>query len=274
MTKLKTLLMTLTAAGLCIGSAAAAEAPQVKALDKAPQSILVVGNSYMYYNCGINGYLSGILKASGKKQVKTRIAAIGRGNQSQYPLEEYLDNAAAIAHQPKYGKLDEKLLKKEIKKRENYELVLMQGSNRGKDDQLRDAHYVKIHADAIRAQGGIPAMIITWTQKKEGAPDFDVVADGVTGIANANNMMAIPVGQAFNLLEKEHPELTLIMPDKTHPTAIGSWLMAATIYASVYGADANEGVKFEGGCEKPIAPEVRAILADTANRAVKAWFGR
>ena len=80
------------------------EAPTVKNLVKAPKTPLVVGNSYTYYNCGLNGYLSNFLigdaivsgqakdEKEARKSFKTRIATIGRGNLSQYPVAEYLDN--------------------------------------------------------------------------------------------------------------------------------------------------------------------------------------
>lgn len=271
--KFKNLMISAAVCGLFATAAVGATVPEVKYLKTQPQSMLVVGNSYMYYNCGINGYLSGLLKASGLTKVKTRIAAIGRGNQSQYPLEEYLDNSLSVSHS-KYPAISQDLLDKEIKKRENYELVLMQGSNRGKADQERDAHYVKIHAQAIRDQGGEPAMILTWTQKRKNAPQFSEVQDAVTAIANANHMMVVPVGQAFNFVEKRHPELSLIMPDQTHPTAIGSYLMAATIYASVYARHPKDGLAFEGGCEKPIPEQTRTILADAAWQVVNQWFER
>lgn len=86
-------------------------------------------------------------------------------------------------------------------------------------------------------------------------------------------MMVIPVGPAFNRLEKEHPEMTLIMPDATHPTAVGSYLMAATMYASIYKRDPTEGVAFEGGCEKPLPEAVRRVLTATAWQTAQEWFG-
>lgn len=274
MTLRASLVLAAAAASLALSGTACAAAPQVKELKASPNSILIVGNSYMYYNCGLNGYLSGLLKADGKTKVKTRLAAIGRGNLSQYPIEEYLDNAASISHRENEKLLDPGLLAKEVKKRESYGLVLMQGSNRGADDQARDRHYVPIHAKAIRAQGGEPALIITWTQKKKNAPDFSVVESGVTETANENGMMAIPVGQAFNLFAERHPDITLIMPDQTHPTAAGSYLIASTIYASIYRkSPAEAAAAFEGGCEKPLAADVRQKIAETAWDAARSWFG-
>lgn len=256
------------------GASAAEEAiPKVKGLDFQPKSLLVVGNSYMYYNCGINGYLSGLIREKINPKIKTRIAAIGRSNMSQQPIEEMLDNNQLRSHDSKYGVLEDDLLQKEVKKRESYELVLMQGSNRGEDDQARDRHYIKIHAETIRKNGGTPALIMTWVQKKKGAPSLQTVVDGVTQIANENHMLVVPVGLAFDLAEKKFPEWKLIMPDNTHPTALGSYLMAATIYGSVYKRNPIEATDFVGGCEKPIPEELRKEAAMTAWETVKTWYG-
>ena len=224
------------------------EAPAVKKIAKAPKTLLVVGNSYTYYNCGLNGYLSNFLigdaiasgdakdEKSARKLFKTRIAAIGRGNLSQYPIAEYLDNAIMKSHVDQ-AVIEEKYLAPETKKREKYDLVLMQASNRPEADQARDSYYIPEHVKAIRAQGGEPALIMTWVQKNKNAPKIELVRDATVKIANANKMMVIPVGLAFDLAEKKFPQVTLIRTDNTHPTAAGSFLEAATIYAAVYKKD-------------------------------------
>ncbi len=266
-------LLFLAAVLASAGAFASGVAPAVTDLGFQPKQILIVGNSYMYYNCGLNGYLAGLIREKVDPKIKTRISATGRSNMSQQPVEELLDNTMLRSHDPKHGTLDAKLLEKEVAKREAYDLVLLQGSNRGKADQERDAHYVKIHAEAIRAHGGTPAMIMTWVQKKKNAPAQQVVSDGVTRIANDNAMMSIPVGLAFERAEKAHPEWKLIMPDDTHPTALGSYLMASTIYGAVYRRDPSEATGFEGGCEKPLPAEARTEAARIAWETVNNWFG-
>ena len=55
------------------------EAPTVKNLFKAPKTLLMVGNSYTYYNCGLNGYLSNFLIGdaivSGQAKDEKRLAS-------------------------------------------------------------------------------------------------------------------------------------------------------------------------------------------------------
>lgn len=140
-----------------IDFAATKNAPSVTSLKATPASLLVVGNSYTYYNCGLNGYLSNFLvgdalatqkvvsEKEARKLFKTRIATLGRGNLSQYPVEELFDNDAMKSH-TRAGKIEESYRTAEIKKREKYDLVLLQASNRGMADQARDSAYLQSHS--------------------------------------------------------------------------------------------------------------------------------
>ena len=300
MKKLKDTALSLTVSlmlsGLAFSSLAAtngkvnfvisSEAPIVKSLAKAPKTLLVVGNSYTYYNCGLNGYLSNFLigdaivsgqakdEKSARKFFKTRIATIGRGNLSQYPVAEYLDNAIMKSHadQPV---IEEAYLGPEVKKRERYDLVLLQASNRPVADQARDSYYLPEHVKAIRAQGGEPALIMTWVQKNKNAPEMKVVRDATVKLANSNNMMVIPVGLAFEQSEKFYPQIKLIRADNTHPTAAGSFLEAATIYASVYKKDpfASQGAFWKTLCDHSLDPVIREKLCAVAVKTVNHFYG-
>ncbi|MCD8340110.1 MAG: hypothetical protein LUC43_07925, partial [Burkholderiales bacterium] len=189
------------------------------------------------------------------------------------PIEELLNNDLLRSHdEEKYGKPSEEILALEKKQRETYDLVLMQATNRGIEKQNRDAHYIKAHVEAIRKAGGTPALIFTWTQKKKNAPSLDEVANAVTEIGNANHIMVIPVGLALANAEKEHPDWKLIMADKSHPTALGSYLMAAVIYASIYHRDPTEALAYRGGCEKLIPKEVREEATRIAWATIRQWF--
>lgn len=263
------------------------DAPAVKELAKVPTTMLVVGNSYTYYNCGLNGYLSNFMigdaivsgkakdEKSARKLFKTRIATIGRGNLSQYPIAEYLDNAGMKSHTA-LAPMEEKYLKPEIAKREKYELVLMQASNRPEADQARDSYYMGEHVKAIRAQGGEPVLIMTWTQKNKNAPKLEVVRDSTVAIANQHKMMVIPVGLAFAESEKLNPDIALIRADKTHPTAAGSFLEAATIYAAVYKKDPQLAHKafWKTLCDHPLKDSVRERLSYVALKVVNDFYGR
>lgn len=76
---LKKLAVAAVAAMVGVGVASAADytvKPKVTSLKTTPKTVLLVGNSFMYYNCGVNGTLSGIVKAKGGK-LESTMATIG-----------------------------------------------------------------------------------------------------------------------------------------------------------------------------------------------------
>ena len=47
--------------------------PKVTELTQTPSRVLLVGNSFMYYNCGVNSYISGLSKSLGIKLSTTML---------------------------------------------------------------------------------------------------------------------------------------------------------------------------------------------------------
>ena len=46
-------------------------------------------------------------------------------------------------------------------------------------------------------------------------------------------MMVVPVGLAFAEVRKTKPDLVMYMPDKSHPSAAGSFLYGAVLYSTL-----------------------------------------
>ena len=92
--RIKTMLAVLTAGcALTISAAYAGDnysvEPAVKNLKSVPQRILLVGNSFMYYNCGVNGYISGFAKAQ-KQKLATSMVTIGGAGLDWHDVKSYL----------------------------------------------------------------------------------------------------------------------------------------------------------------------------------------
>ena len=66
------------------------------------------------------------------------------------------------------------------------------------------------------------------TRTKQDKPnDIRKLADNTIEIANKAKMMVVPVGLAFAEVRKTKPDLVMYMPDKSHPSAAGSYLYGA-----------------------------------------------
>lgn len=84
--------------------------------------------------------------------------------------------------------------------------------------------------------------------------------------------MVIPAGLAFAESLKACPDLPLTIEDNRHPTAAGTYIEGAVIYAALTGKS-PVGAIYLGGCEKPLKAEDARFLQEIAWKTVKDFYG-
>ena len=266
-----TLTATFTAACLAMSSfALAADYTVVPAVAPhfatTPKVALLIGNSYSFYNCGVHTYLRGLMQASDPKiKMKTRLLTISSGSLSFHDVAFYL----TPHEQDPYAKLKDGKLEHPM-----FDIVLLQENSEGAVSEKRIPYlmkYAKAHADTIRTAGSTPVMIMTWT-KEDRTGDIEKLANNTITAANDAQMPVVPVGLAFSALRRSHPEIGLYQPDKSHPSAAGSYLYASVLYATLFH-QSPVGLDYAGECEKPLPPDVTKVLQTTAWETVKAFYG-
>ena len=272
---LKKLAVAAVAAMVGVGVASAADytvKPKVTSLKTTPKTVLLVGNSFMYYNCGVNGTLSGIVKAKGGKLAST-MATIGGAGLDWHAVKSYLRPHGLRS----YSTLNDgsnKLVFHQYKDGKVFDAVVLQDNSQGPvHPELSKffKKYAKIHSADIRATGAEPLFMMTWAYK--GRPEMtQQLADATTAVANENNAMVVPVGLAFAKSLAERPDLTMTVADNRHPTAAGTYLEGAVLYATLTHRS-PEGAQFFGGCEKPLSEADAKHLQSVAWRTVKEFFG-
>lgn len=253
------------------GSASALEntvKPEFTApLEKAPAAALLIGNSYSFYNCGVHTYLRGMMHASSPKLgMKTRLLTISSGSLSFHDVGFYLKPH----EQDPYSKLDDS----GALKHPMFDIVLLQENSAGATSAKRLPFFEKYaasEADIIRSAGSTPMLIMTWPRKDKPA-DIAKLADNTIRIGNQAKMRVIPVGLAFMEAIKADPKLEMYMPDKSHPSAAGSYLYGAVLYASIFGRNPAP-INYLGECEKPLPPKTAAFLRGIAWKTVTEFYG-
>ncbi len=260
MTK-KSLAAALAALALSTGAFALENTvtPKVTSLAiPAPKTALYVGNSFTYYNCGINAYLLGFTTEEGRNWT-ARMTTIAGARLSFHSVEAYLAPAPLDQFDKNTPKFD---------------VVFLQGQSSESIDDYAAANYQEYfakHVKTIRAHGSEPIAVITWALQDK-PEQTKLLADAITTEANKNDVLAIPVGLAFAESLKGRPGLILHNPDKRHPSAAGSYLFASVIYSALFHKS-PEGFKFLGACEKPIAAEDAKYLQEVAWRVTKEFYG-
>ncbi len=138
-------------------------------------------------------------------------------------------------------------------------------------DGMRDA--ARALHDVSRGAGARTVLYETWA-RREGAgvyrreglphdPDEMSARIGETYASLARELASpvAPAGRAFAIARSEHPELALHRADGSHPTELGSYLVACTLAGVVSGHDPRELRYVVPGMPRAVATTLRDIAA-------------
>ncbi len=228
-----------------------------------PRRVLFVGNSYLYYNDSMHNHVRRLALAADPVTAKSfqyKSATIGGAPLGHHNME----------HLTEPGKLGIK---------EPFELVIMHGNS---TDALSDASRSGFRGkamefnDVIVRRSGKVALYMTPAHikpSKSASPDMLRKTEEmyVSG-GNEINALVIPSGLAFEEAYRQRPDIKLHQDyDGSHPTLIGTYLAACTIYASVYGkSPVGNSYDYYGKVSK----EDAAFLQKVAEETVKKFYGR
>jgi hypothetical protein len=254
---------------LAQGIAYAQQKPTVQSYPKeAPKSVAFIGNSFFYFNNGIISNL-GPMIAEGRKGAPWRQSMItisGSGfdwhDVDSYfrpnAIGKYSFNAQndVVINPPQKPLFDA--------------AILMDCSQCPIHPQMKSVftEYAKKHSDTVKRNGSVPVFFMSWAYKDK--PDMTIpLADAYTAAGNENGVLVIPVGLAFAKSIASKPDLELYAPDKRHPSAAGTYLSAATTYATLFN-QSPVGLKYSAG----LSPEVALYLQQVAYDTVKEYQKR
>lgn len=174
--------------------------------------VLFVGNSLTYSN-NLPDMLSRIGGADGVV-IETEDVSVGG-----YALEDHWANAqsrAALAE----GGWDV--------------VVLQQGPSSLPANQENLATWASTWADAIREQGATPALYMVWPERAR-LDALPVVIASYRNAALEADARLYAAGEAWQAAWEADPTLPLYGPDEFHPSVMGSYLAALTIYRGLTG---------------------------------------
>jgi hypothetical protein len=265
-------LVKILAIGLVLscGAAFAQTAPKVKSLNPPPKTLLLVGNSFFYFNDSMHRYLGGLVAAGAPElrgQYRATSVTISGAGLNWHDIDSYLKPGSGMASYSFTA--DNKVVFNKFDK--PYEAVIMNDCSQCPiHPQLKDPfhEFSRKHSQTVAKYGAKPVLFMTWAYQD--APEMTAqLAEQYTIAGNANDALVIPAGLAFARSIAKNPQLNLYNPDKRHPSLAGSYLGAATIYSALYGKS-PAGLKYTGGLDEKTA----AFLQETAWEAVREYYGR
>ncbi len=221
--------------------------------------ILFVGNSYTYMN-DLPGMFAQLARAGGHR-VETGMAAPGG-----WTLSAHARSAETL------NKL----------KSSKWDFVVLQEQSQvpAVDPARTEAMYPagRLLVRQIEDVGATPIFFVTWARRdgwaEKGLPGYEAmqfqISRGYLGIADELGVPAAPVGDAWLIAKKQHPELELWQGDGSHPTEQGTYLAACVFYATIF-RQSPERLKYFARLPKATALALQMIAADVVLKNPKQW---
>ena len=257
------LLLAVLAVALT-STAAAAPVPLVKAPQvDTPTRVLFVGNSYFYYNDSLHNHVRRMAMAADpslKKRMHYKSATIGGASLHEQDIDWLTRPGQIGVKQP-------------------FQLVILQGAS---NEPLSEEKRAGFRATVIRfskliaERGGQTALYMTHAyvkpHKKANPHNIRLTEDLYVSVGNEVGALVIPVGLAFEEAYRRRPDMKLQQDyDGSHPTLIGTYLAACTVYASIYGkSPVGNSYDYFGKIDKDTAAFLQQVAEDT----VQKFYGR
>lgn len=241
-----------------------AEKPKITHLKRRrPTDILFVGNSYFYYNDSLHNHVERMAIAAGlfkEPELGYKSATIGGAALHDHNIDHLLDPKNLRVNKP-------------------FEVVVLQGGSAAplsKAGRMRFAETVSLYAKKVRAAGGEPVLYMTHAYVRP-HPNYKPgmiqdIASLYVGTGNQVDALVIPVGLAFAEAYRRKPSTELHKAfDGTHPSMLGTYLAACTVFASIYGVSpVGNSYDYFGEVAKEDAIFLQTVAEDT----VKTFYGQ
>jgi hypothetical protein len=225
-----------------------------------PASAIFIGNSFFYYNNSLHGHVSQLLAAGspGTKFRSTSVTISGSGFDWHDVASYFRPNAMGSYsfdsnNKVVFNKLD----------RLFDVAIMMDCSQCPIHPQLSTVFrdYAKKHSDTVRQHGAKPVFFMSWAYAD--APEMtSQLAEAYTQAGNDNNVFVIPAGLAFARSVSQRPDLNLYVADKRHPSLMGTYLAACTVYASLF-KKSPVGLGYTAGLDPATAKFLQTAAWDT-----------
>jgi hypothetical protein len=231
-----------------------------------PTSAIYIGNSFFYFNNGLNGHVTSLLRsADADYKFRSTMVTISGSGADWHDVDSYFrpnaigkyffdDNNNIV-----FNKIDRL-----------FDLAIMMDCSQCPiHPQLKSifSEFSKSHSDTVRKHGAVPVFFMSWAYADK--PEMTAeLAEAYTQAGNANGAFVIPAGLAFAKALQRRPELNLYIADKRHPTLPGTYLAACTVYASLF-KKSPVGLKYTAGLDEATAKLLQTVAWET----VQDYFG-
>ena len=233
--------------------------PKTKKID----SLMLVGNSFFYYNNSLHNHLGDLIKNDTNVNAMTRRSITINGSDLPWhDIESYLTNEQIGSYTIDADDNNKYIEKPNIK---IDAVIFMACSLCPIHPETKDnfQKYVTKYSEIIRAKDAEPMLFMSWPYGNR-PKMIDSLRKVFTSTANKNNLLLIPAGEAFFKFSQAHPDINLYTDDYRHPSKEGTYLAAAVVFATLYGkaTAGNQGIM---NLDKDIALKIQLSVDKTVS---------
>lgn len=179
--------------------------------------VLFIGNSHTYFN-DMPALFAAFCRHGG---VDTEVTMLSHSGQSlEWHRKEYFETRFNILHG-------------------HYDICILQQHAHPFPDPEQTGKTVGEFIALCRAADTRPALLMTWAEKAH-PEDQAIMTEVYQKMAAEHDALLIPVGQVWETVRREHPEIELYWSDGKHASVYGSYLVAATVYATLTGKSTKD----------------------------------
>lgn len=249
MRTLRLRLVAIVTVALVLGAVAAVVAQDVDDEVVEPESILFVGNSLTYRNGGVGTHVAG-LAGSGSEPIALEV-------------EESTSGSATLLTHRFLGAED-------IIRGGGYDIVVLQGdipANQGRTELFLEN--ARLLARVVDDSGARTVFFMAWPSENVDWVGLDDIVAAHRQVVDELDATVAPVGTAMERAQADRPDLVLIVDGAGHTSPAGTYLAAATIYATVFDRS-PEGLRYR---MEAVSEDDAAFLQRVAWEATQDWLG-
>ena len=240
-------------------------APKIKAVSPAPESLLWVGNSFFYYNNSMHNHFGRLVSAGQAGRMRSTSVTVSGSGIDWHDMESLMRPDGL----GRYSFVGDNEIRFNPPGRQYDAAIMMDCSQCPVHPQLQAVFHAtaKKHAATLVKAGVKPMLFMSWAYKDK--PDMiNGLAEQYTIAGNANDALVIPAGLAFAKVVQRKPEIELYESDKRHPSLAGTYLAAATVYATFY-RKSPVGLSYTAGLPADVVTVLQTAAWDTVQEYFK-----
>jgi len=189
---------------------------------KTNYNVLFIGNSFTFYNSGVDFHLQKMLNAD--KSTDSINYNIQKIAISSYTLQDHYCDSLTI---------------QKIRTEKWNKVILQEQSTRPISNPDLFLQYATKLDYLIKKDSALTILYMTWAPKDSPA-DINQLASAYISVGSKLKSNVVPVGKVWEYTVNTYPQLNLYFSDNKHPALTGTFLIACAFYKSLFNKNPVE----------------------------------